>query len=116
MFKVGDKVVDAYWAGNEGKIVTGTVRGCHQRHYLVQWEKGPMGRRCTHEIEKDLLPADSPAIPLLVDIGKKKANLEAEIERLHAEAEAIIKSARGKEVKGRQAEQAEGSDQDSQGN
>ena len=116
MFKVGDRVVDAYWAVGRGEVITGTVHERHQGYYLVHWENCPEWRRYTRETEENLLPADSPAVSLLVDIGKKIASVEGETERLHAEAKAIIKSARGKEVKGRQAEQAENSDQGSRGN
>ena len=99
MFKNGDKVIDAYWIGNEGKVITGTIRGHYRGHYLVHWEKGLKWARYTHETAEDLLPVDSPAVPLLADIGKRMVSLENEIERLDAEIEAAMKSAtKGKQM------------------
>ena len=107
MFRIGDKVIDAYWIGEEDKIVTGTIYGHHRGHYLVRWE-GKSGRGWyTHRTEKDLLPVDSPAALLLADVHRKIRSLAGEIERLRAEAETIVRSAKGKRTKGRQAGQAE---------
>lgn len=102
MFKNGDKVIDAYWIGNEGKVITGTIRGHYRGHYLVHWEKGPKWARYTHETGEDLLPVDSPAVPLLADLGARMTGLESEIERLDAEIKAAMKSA----AKGKQIERA----------
>ena len=99
MFKIGDKVIDAYRAGYEGEVVTGTIRGRYRGHYLVHWEKGPRWRRYAHETVEDLLPVDSPAVPLLTDLGKRMVSLESEVERLDAEIKAAMKSAaRGKQI------------------
>ena len=113
MFKIGDKVVDAYRVGNDGVITTGIVRGHHRGHYLVQWEKKPKWRwgQYSCEAAEDLLPADSPAIPLLLDISKKKAAHFSELNRLHAEMRAIIESARGKRTR-----RTKSVDQDSRSN
>ena len=106
MFKKGGKVIDAYRVGYEGEVITGTIRGHYRGHYLVHWEKGPRWRRYAHESAEDLLPVDSPAVPLLVDLSKRRASLESEIERLDAEIKAAIKSA----AKGKQIERAGSSD------
>ena len=111
MFKIGDSVIDAQWTGDWGEVMVGTVRGRYRKHYLVRWEKAPKWRRYSHEVEKDLLPVDSPAASLLADIGRRIIGLEDEIERLRAEARGIIKSAGG-----RQVEQTEDSSQDPRDN
>ena len=102
MFKIGDKVIDAYRAGYEGEVVTGTIRGHYRGHYLVHWEKGPRWRRYAHETAEELLPVDSLAVSLLTDLGKRMVSLESEMERLDAEIKAAIKSA----AKSKQIERA----------
>ena len=99
MFRIGDKVIDAYRASNESEMRVGTICGHHEGYYVVCWERDPKRRRHTCETAEDLLLADSPAVPLLADINKRIANLADEIERLRAEARDIVRSARGKQTR-----------------